>query len=315
MDRREDHLSGSVNARIKGIEEAIADLRRDLVASADASTSGEASGPARAAGGNGRPGREAPEDISALREEFAVRRRARTNLERPGSYSIERRAVLGRETGRETGREVEALRAEIEILEARLQEQVAEAEALRRSEVREIKTLAEGREQALRRSHATRLAETRKTAERRLLRLQAQRRADVATLSGNYAKELSKARAALRDRLAGLEEKAAGLELRLDTEAEIYSGRLKELESRREQERLAAEEQDSRLREEHAEVERRLEDRVAELEEAVGEHEALRSSLLEELRYVKIRTEGRESRDVARTAAEARLQPPEYPGR
>ncbi len=302
MNRREDPPSGSVNARIKDIEQAIADLRQDLTASESVRTSGDSeftNGIANgAANGNGRPDRESQEDISALRQEFNARRRARANLDLPAGYRAGRRASVGRE--------VEALRAEIEILEARLQEQVAESEALRKSEVREIKTLAEGREQALRRSHATRLAEIRKIAADRLQRLQAQRRADVETLRNNYVRELAGARAELRNRLADLEERAAGLKLRLDTEAEIYAGRIRELEDQRIREQLAAEEREARLRKERAEVERRLEDRVVELEGAVEEHEALRHSLLEELESVKTRTEGRESRDRVRQQGQSR---------
>ena len=314
MDRREDPPSGSINARIKSIEDAIAGLRKDLAASGDVTISDEASSPSGvadgAASGDGRPDRESPEDISVLREESKTRRRVQADLDRSASYSIERRAFLVHETSRE----VEALRAEMEILEARLQEQAAEAEALRKSEVREIKMLAEGREQALRRSHAARLAETRRVAGKRLLRLRAQRRADVETLRSNQVKELARARAALRNRLAELEERVTGLELRLDTEADAYAERIKELESLRNQEQRAAEEQNFRLREERAEVERRLEDRVAELEEAVEEHEALRHSLLEELELVKTRAEGREARDAARDAAEARVRQRERTG-
>lgn len=294
MDRQKDYFRGSVDDRIKSLEEAIAGLRRDLAAP------GEAPGDRRDTKDNGRIYRgnpaETPEDIAALRKEFAVRRRVRSEdfrLLKPGSS----RASVGWE--------VEALRAEIEVLEARLQEQAAEAEALRRSEVRQIKTLAEGREDALRRSHAAQLTETRKAAGRRLFKLQAQRRADVETLNRKGAEELSRARAALRDRLADLEERAAGLKLRLEAEAGSYAERLRELESQRDRERLAAEEQNLRLQKEHAEVRRRLEDRIADLEGAVEEHEALRRSLLEELELVRTRNEGREVRDAeARSRAQ-----------
>lgn len=207
-----------------------------------------------------------------------------------------RSAAAGRELDiqKQLRAETEGRRVEVEALRIELESVAVAAEERRRKEVREVKGMAEGRERELRRTYAQRLAEEKETGEKRAESLKAQREADIRSLKERQAKELADARRRLQEILdgqeekqkserAGQEERNEGMEARQESEARVYGERLAEIERERAQERRTTEETLQRRDREHAEEQARLEDRLAELREALEEQGTVTAELREAL--------------------------------
>src|ERR687898_3395523 len=112
--------------------------------------------------------------------------------------------------------------------------------------------------------------------------MKAQKDADINTLQERHAAELGKARWELGDRLAGeeehhkseislFEERLGNLRSRQESETRLYEKRLKELEREKVAEKGANEEELERRLGGRGEEQSRLEDRVAELQDALEE--------------------------------------------
>jgi chromosome segregation ATPase len=182
----------------------------------------------------------------------------------------------------------------MEELRLELERTAATAEERRRKDLNEVKRLAEGRERELRRTHAARLAEEKETTERRVAALKAQREADNRSWSERHSRELEQVRRDLEERLAAgeerhkseiadLQERAEGLRTRRDSEYRLYGERLADLERGRAVEKGTAEKElEQRLA--NSEAERaRLEDRIAEFQDALEEAGTLEAEAREAL--------------------------------
>ena len=189
---------------------------------------------------------------------------------------------------------VEDRHSEVEELRLELEQSAAEAEERRKNDLREIKRLAEARERELKREQAARLTEEKKESERRIESLEVQREADIKALREQHAGELAEARRELEERLtaeeerhrseiSALKERLEGMRTRQEAEARLYGERLEELERGRVTERGAAEEELERQLAEGKEERTHLEDRIAELQNALEESGALEAELREAL--------------------------------
>ena len=234
-----------------------------------------------------------------------------------------RSAAAGRELDiqKQLRAETEGRRAEVEELRLELESMAVAAEEVRRREVREVKSMAEGRERELRRTHAQRLAEEKEAGERRAEALKAQREADVRSLKERQARELADARQRLQEILngqeekqrserAGIEERSEGMKTRQESEGRIFGERLAEIERERAEERRAAEETRERSAREHAEERSQMEDRLAELQEALEEQGTVTAELREALEAARAGEARREvqAEQLATDGQEARLK-------
>ena len=230
-----------------------------------------------------------------LGEEFE-RRFAERQREATETHEAALRALRDAAAGRELElREdyqavVETQQAEIESMRERMEQRSREAEELRKKELREVKVLAENRARELQRAQAAKLAEANESAERRMASLQAQREADNQALRARHAEELARLRREYEERLAAederrkletwaLEERLEGARIQRDAELRVYSARLEELEAARFAQKTSAEEDLERVVERFGEEISELEGRIAELEDALEESEALRREL------------------------------------
>ena len=230
-----------------------------------------------------------------LGEEFE-RRFAEKQREAAERHEAALRALRDAAAGRELElREdyqvvVETQQAEIESLREQMEQRSREAEELRKKELREVKTLAENRARELRRAQAAKLSEVNESAERRISSLKAQREADNKALRARHAEELARLRREYEERLAAederrkqetwaLEERLEGARIQRDAELRAYTARLEELEAARLAQKTSAEEDLERLVKRFGEEISELEGRIAELEEALEESEALRREL------------------------------------
>lgn len=163
-----------------------------------------------------------------------------------------------------------------------MEKAAAEAEERRKKDVREIKSLAEGRERELRRAQAIHIGEEKEAAERRIVALKAQREADVNSLRERNAEEMAKVRRDLEARLAAAEErhnsevaqlnKSLEDATRQESEARLHAKQPPERGQNGEMD-TAAEVLERRLAESEAER-ARLEEQTTEMRDALKEARA-----------------------------------------
>ena len=229
-------------------------------------------------------GRERDEELRAERERHEAEVEALRN------------AAAGRELElqKELRESAESHQAEVEELRLEIENTATAAEERRDKDLKEVKRLADSRERELKRTQATRLAEEQETAERRVAALKAQREADTSTLRERHSEELEKVRRDLEGRLtageerhesevASLREQIEGLRARRNAEARLYGERLSKLERGKVAEKGVAEKELERRLDEAEAEKTRLEDRVAELQDALEESGALEAELREAL--------------------------------
>ena len=150
--------------------------------------------------------------------------------------------------------------------------------------------LADDRERELRDAHAARLSEANEDVERRVATLRAQREADNRALLARHAEETSRLRREYEERLVAederrksetwaLEERLAEARVRRETETRAYNARLTDLEAARLAQRSSAEEDVARVVERFGAEISALEDRIAELQDALSEAHAARAGI------------------------------------
>jgi hypothetical protein len=165
---------------------------------------------------------------------------------------------------------------------------------LLRKELQEVKALAENRERELRKTHASRLAGAKEDAERRVTAIQAQREADNRALRARHEEETALLRRGYEARLAqederrksetwALEERVEEFKIQRDTELRVFAGRLKELETTRHAQKSSAEKDLEQVVGRFGAEIFTYENRVAGLQEALQESEALRADLERQL--------------------------------
>ncbi|MCA1688816.1 MAG: hypothetical protein LC714_09605, partial [Actinobacteria bacterium] len=151
----------------------------------------------------------------------------------------------------------------------------------------------------------------------RVAALKAQREADNKALMARHAEELATVRREYEERLAAaderrksetwaLEERLEGLKIQRETEARTYNARLLELESARLTREREAEEDLERAARGFGEEIAHLENRVAELEDALEESETTRAGLASELEELRGRAEAGETAELESPAREDR---------
>ena len=222
---------------------------------------------------------------------FAEKQREATERHEAALRSL-RDAAAGRELELREDYQavVETQQAEIESLREQMEQRSREAEELRKKELREVKALAENRDRELQRAQAAKISEVNESAERRISSLQAQREADNQALMARHAEELARLRREYEERLAAederrkletwaLEERLEGTRIERDAEVRAYTARLEELEAARLAQKTSAEEDLERVVKRFGEEISELEGRIAGLEEALEESEALRHEL------------------------------------
>lgn len=259
-----------------------------------------------------------------LREEFGQGREEERRAEQKrhaAELQALRSAAASRELElqKELREAAESHRAEVEELRLELEKSIAALEERRKTELREVKRLAAGRERELRRAQAARLKEEKEEAERRISALNAQREADNYTLREQHTTELEKVRRPLEARLAAeeerrksqvvaLEERLEGMQARHESEARLYVERLKELEHEKVVDKGTAEQELERRLAEAEEERTRLEDRIGELQDAVQESGTLEAELRATLGAAAVRVEEDEQPDYGETE-EQRVAP------
>ncbi len=234
-----------------------------------------------------------------LREELGREREEQLRTERErheAELQSFRSAAANRELElqKELRSAIEGSQTEVEELRLELERLATAAEERRNADLRDVKRLADARERELKRTQTTRLTEEKETAERRIAALKAQREADNNSWRELHAGELAKVRNDLEKRLAieeerrksevaTLEERLEGMGARRESETRLYGERLAELERRRLAEREATEKEFERRLIVVEEEKARLDDRLAELQDALEESGTLEAELREAL--------------------------------
>lgn len=255
--------------------------------------------------------------IRAEYEETLAGERMSASANQDATLQALRSAAAGRELELQKDYQsaVEGLQAEVESLQTEMERRSREAEESTRAAIQGVKRQAGNRENELRRSHAIRQKEVEDSAERRVAALQAQREADNRALSARNAQDLARVKRGYEERLAAederrkletwaLEERLEGEKVRREAGIQAYAARLTESES------LAHKTSYERDLESAADgfgVEiARLEDRVAELEDALEESNNERDEATADLQDLRALVENGEAELPVESASDDR---------
>ncbi|HEX6708887.1 MAG TPA: hypothetical protein VF068_01025 [Rubrobacter sp.] len=230
-----------------------------------------------------------------LREDFERRlaeERRSSDERQTAAVQALRNAAAGRELELQKDYQavIDTQQKEIESLRDELESARLDSEERRKKELREVKALAERRENDLRKAQAARLAEAKESADRRVAAIQAQREADNRALRTRHAEETARLRREHQERLAAederrksetwaLDERLREATVQRETEVRAYTARLKELEAARLTQKSSAEEDLERVIERFGAEISDYENRITELEETLAESEARRNDL------------------------------------
>src|SRR5918997_1690316 len=189
--------------------------------------------------------------------------------------------------------------------ERRFAEQQREASERHEAALQALRTAAAGRELELREDYQA-VVETQQAEIESLREQMEQRSREAEDLRKKELREV-KALAETRDRELRLEESR----IQRDTEVRAYTARLEELEAARLAQKTSAEEDLERVVKRFGEEISELESRIAGLEDALGESEALRGKLETELAGLRVESGDPSLTDVSSGERQAAVDEPE----
>ncbi|MGI8650460.1 MAG: hypothetical protein ACR2KW_08795 [Rubrobacter sp.] len=258
-----------------------------------------------------------------LRADFEERlntERVTANERQEKSIAALNSASEGREAGLESNYRsvMESQQAEIEALRIEKEERNREFGDVRKEAAREVKKLAEKREQDLKKSHAARMGEVERESERKLASLKAQREADLKALAARHHEELTRRCREYEERLLAederrkqetwvLEERLEDLRIQRDTEMSVYNARLRELTATRQAIQTTAEEKVQRAISGFEREVLALENKITTLGDALKDSVSIGERLERETRQLNERRNPRRLKVFGNTTSEIPL--------